>query len=98
MLIWAIDQDTDDLQALRGLVGDNNLKLFQREAENAGDWEVSAKDLQAGCGPSLLTYLYYLGRVSAGLLCDRLRRHLQSRIYNGDEPTMWRRQACYSPF
>jgi chitinase len=43
MLIWAIDQDTDDLQALKGLLGENNLKLFQREAENAGDWEVSTK-------------------------------------------------------
>ncbi|KAI0443525.1 carbohydrate-binding module family 18 [Xylaria telfairii] len=45
MLIWAIDQDTDDLQALKGLVGANNLKLFQKEAQNADYWEgVSVPD------------------------------------------------------
>ncbi|GAP85921.1 putative glycosyl hydrolases family 18 protein [Rosellinia necatrix] len=45
LLIWAIDQDTDDLQALRGVVGDNNLKLFQKEAQTKDLWEgVSVPD------------------------------------------------------
>ncbi|KAJ8123757.1 hypothetical protein ONZ43_g362 [Nemania bipapillata] len=45
MLIWAIDQDTDDLEALKGLVGADNLKLFQRQAQDADYWEgVSVPD------------------------------------------------------
>ncbi|KAI1125321.1 carbohydrate-binding module family 18 [Nemania abortiva] len=45
MLIWAIDQDTDDLEALKGLVGADNLKLFQRQAKDADYWEgVSVPD------------------------------------------------------
>ncbi|KAI0203159.1 carbohydrate-binding module family 18 [Astrocystis sublimbata] len=44
-LIWAIDQDTDDLQALRGIVGDNNLKLYSKQAQKKDDWEgVSVPD------------------------------------------------------
>ncbi|KAI0877792.1 carbohydrate-binding module family 18 [Hypoxylon argillaceum] len=35
MLIWAIDQDTDDLEALKGLVGADNIKLFQKQAQDA---------------------------------------------------------------
>ncbi|KAI0108999.1 carbohydrate-binding module family 18 [Nemania sp. FL0031] len=45
MLIWAIDQDTDDLEALKGLVGSSNLKLFQKQAQDADYWEgVSVPD------------------------------------------------------
>ncbi|KAI0595746.1 carbohydrate-binding module family 18 [Biscogniauxia sp. FL1348] len=54
LLIWAIDQDTDDLQALRGVVGGNNLKLVAREAENSNSWKgVSVPDCYVtSCGGS----------------------------------------------
>ncbi|KAI1180783.1 carbohydrate-binding module family 18 [Nemania sp. FL0916] len=45
LLIWAIDQDTDDLEALRGVVGEGNLKLNSKLAQNKDTWEgVSVPD------------------------------------------------------
>ncbi|KAI1505939.1 hypothetical protein F5X99DRAFT_404485 [Biscogniauxia marginata] len=38
MLIWAIDQDTDDLQALSGLLKPKSLKEFQKQGDDAAYW------------------------------------------------------------
>ncbi|KAI0459849.1 hypothetical protein F5B21DRAFT_511091 [Xylaria acuta] len=38
MLIWAIDQDTDDLKALSGLLKPKSLKEFQKQGDNAAYW------------------------------------------------------------
>ncbi|KAI0897338.1 glycosyl hydrolases family 18-domain-containing protein [Annulohypoxylon nitens] len=39
LLIWAIDQDTQDLEALKGIVAPKSLKLFAKQAEKAAFWE-----------------------------------------------------------
>ncbi|ORY64854.1 glycosyl hydrolases family 18 protein-like protein [Pseudomassariella vexata] len=45
LLIWALDQDTDNLEALTGVVGEGNLRLFSKQAANADTMEgVSVPD------------------------------------------------------
>ncbi|KAK7756344.1 hypothetical protein SLS62_001570 [Diatrype stigma] len=39
LLIWAVDQDTQNLDALKGVVAPKNLKLFARKAEKEAFWE-----------------------------------------------------------
>ncbi|GME43871.1 Glycosyl hydrolases family 18 [Neofusicoccum parvum] len=41
LLIWAVDQDTRDLAALRGVLYPNSLKTFNSEADDASYWEES---------------------------------------------------------
>ncbi|KAJ2985874.1 hypothetical protein NUW58_g5301 [Xylaria curta] len=39
LLIWAIDQDTQDLGALKGVVAPKSLRLFAKKAEKEAFWE-----------------------------------------------------------
>ncbi|KAM3079706.1 hypothetical protein ACMFMG_006117 [Clarireedia jacksonii] len=39
ILIWAIDQDTQDLDALKGVVAPKGIKLFAKKAEKEAKWE-----------------------------------------------------------
>ncbi|KAI4122687.1 MAG: hypothetical protein LQ338_005669 [Usnochroma carphineum] len=39
LLIWSVDQDTEDLKALQAVLAPKSLKHFQKEAENADYWK-----------------------------------------------------------
>lgn len=57
LLIWAIDLDTDDLKALRGVLYPKNLAAFNRDAETASYWEDATQgdcrvtDCGGSCNP-----------------------------------------------
>lgn len=53
-MIWAIDQDTQELDALKGVVAPKSLALFSRQAEKAAFWEdATVPDCYVtGCGGS----------------------------------------------
>jgi chitinase len=52
LLIWAVDQDTDDLKAIRGVIAPESLKARSMAAENAAFWEDSVvpECYVSGCG------------------------------------------------
>ncbi|KAI4285352.1 MAG: hypothetical protein L6R38_000708 [Xanthoria sp. 2 TBL-2021] len=57
LLIWAIDQDTDDLKALNAVLAPKSVKAFAQEAENADYWkDATAADCYvSNCGESCKT-------------------------------------------
>ncbi|KAL8730716.1 MAG: hypothetical protein Q9166_003908 [cf. Caloplaca sp. 2 TL-2023] len=54
LLIWSIDQDTEDLKALQAVLAPKTLKAFSKEAENADFWkDATAADCYVtDCGGS----------------------------------------------
>lgn len=54
LLIWSIDQDTDDLKALSALLAPKELNTFKKSADNAAFWQdVSSADCYVtDCGGS----------------------------------------------
>ncbi|GKT48622.1 chitotriosidase-1 [Colletotrichum spaethianum] len=61
LLIWAIDQDTQDLDALKGVVAPKNLKLFAKKAEKEAFWgdatvpDCYVTDCGGSCKPGWLS-------------------------------------------
>ena len=60
LLIWAVDQDTQSLDALKGVVAPKNLKLFAKKAEKEAFWEDATvpdcyvTDCGGSCNPGWL--------------------------------------------
>jgi chitinase len=68
MLIWAIDLDTLDLKALRGLVAPKILNAFAVESDNAAYWnDVSAASCyDSGCDTSCKSGFISISDIGCG--------------------------------